>query len=82
MRSWKVTLTSCPYCKSDLGVSSLTTRSEKESIMNVIEMSKIHLDICRGGVPNKILSDITIEESFKDELGNETSHFKWDKILS
>ena len=52
--SWFVKLDKCPYCDGDLNVSSLSTRSEKDSIGNVIELSKVHTNRCRGNSQKKL----------------------------
>lgn len=52
--SWFVKLDKCPYCGGELNVSSLSTRSEKDSIGNVIKLSKVHTNRCRENSPKKI----------------------------
>lgn len=78
--SWQVTLLKCPYCDKELNISSLTTRSERESVGNVIVMSKIHLEKCRLGKQKK-LSDIKIKE-IQNKNGYESIIYKSHKILS
>jgi hypothetical protein len=78
--SWTVILNRCPYCGHDLNISSLSTRSLKDSISNILIISRIHLDKCREGRPKK-LTDITIKEKNKIE-NRETITFRKDKILT
>lgn len=52
--SWFVKLDKCPYCESDLNVSSLSTRSVKDSIGNVIKLSKVHTNRCRRNSLKKL----------------------------
>lgn len=78
--TWTAKLNHCPYCNKELNISSLSTRSIKDSIGNVIIMSKIHLNKCRGSKP-KQLSNILIKEATKKEK-SEIITFKKDKIYS
>lgn len=80
MKSWEAILSKCPYCDEDLNISSLTTRSERESIGNVIIMSKIHLNKCRGGDEKK-LSNIKIRTA-SEESGTKSITWNYSKILS
>jgi glutaredoxin len=78
--TWTVTLSQCPYCNKDLNISSLSTRSIKDSIGSVIVMSKIHLNKCRDDKA-KQLANISIKEVTKKEK-SELITFKRDKIYS
>ena len=78
--TWIVDLNCCTYCNKDLSISSLSTRSIKDSISNVIIMSRIHMDACRGDRP-KQLANISIKEVTKKEK-SELITFKRDKIYS
>jgi glutaredoxin len=78
--TWTVTLSECPYCNKDLNISSLSTRSIKDSIGSVIIMSRIHLNKCRGD-KSKQLTNILIKEVTKKERSESTT-FKSDKIYT
>lgn len=78
--TWVATLGTCPYCKKDLNISSLSTRSIKDSIGAVIILSKIHLNECRGDKERELVS-VSIQERTKKE-DSEVIKFQRDKILS
>jgi len=78
--SWETSLNKCPYCGNSLHIISLSTRSEKDSIGNVITMSKIHLEKCRGN-KQKQLSDIKVKVISKQKSG-ETITWRNEKMLS
>lgn len=76
--SWETKLDKCPYCNKILNISCLSVKSEKESISNVIYMSKFHLDMCRGDKEKK-LSDISIKTVSMDKTA---SWWRYEKMLS
>jgi hypothetical protein len=80
MKSWEVILSKCPYCGDDLNISSLNSKSEKESVGNVIIMSKIHFSKCRGEDIKK-LADIKTRV-VEDIKGVKNITWKYSKILS
>jgi hypothetical protein len=79
--SWETSLDRCPYCESELNIKSFSTRSEKSSIGNVITMSKIHLNVCRGE-KQKQLADIRVKISSLEKSGKTSIEIRRDKILS
>lgn len=78
--SWLVSLDKCPYCNKDLNVSSLSTRSEKDSIGNVIKLSKNHTDKCRGD-KEKILGSIRVKVESLTSAKTKLTTFEYQKIL-
>jgi hypothetical protein len=80
VKTWQTSLSKCPYCNKSIHVVSLSSRSEKESIGNVINLSKIHLEKCRGDKEKK-LCDISIKvKSITDK--SEITHWRVEKMLS
>lgn len=80
MKTWETILSKCPYCGEDLNMSSLTSKSEKESIGNVITMSKIHFTRCRGKEEKK-LADVKTR-IVVDVKGTKCISWNYHKILS
>jgi hypothetical protein len=80
MKTWEVILSKCPYCGEDLNISSLNSNSERESIGNVITMSKSHFNKCRGN-DNRKLADIKTR-IIVDIKGTKCVSWNYNKILS
>lgn len=78
--SWLVKLEKCPYCDKDLNISSLSTRSEKDSIGNVIQMSKDHTEKCRGSKDKK-LGNIRVKVESMTPMKTKLTTFEYQKIL-
>ena len=79
MKTWEAILNNCPYCDTYLSISSLTSKSERESIGNIIIMSKIHFDKCRVG--EKKLANIRVR-TISENDGIKTIGWNYSKILS
>lgn len=78
--SWLVKLEKCPYCNEDLNISSLSTRSHKDSISNVINLTKIHTDKCRKNKSKKLANIIVKTESI-NPVNSKIVTFKYEKII-
>lgn len=78
--SWLVKLEKCPYCNEDLNISSLSTRSQKDSISNVITLTKIHTDKCRKNESKK-LANIRVKTESTTPGNMKLTTFQYEKIL-
>lgn len=78
--SWLVKLDKCPYCDKDLNVASLSTRSQKDSIGNVIELSKVHTNNCRGNKPKK-LAKVSIKTETTTAMNTKLTTYNYEKVL-